>query len=252
MDDATWKGSAKCLLVTCGRAWLAGAAGTRADNAREVNEPMFDMLRNQYELRCPESGGETVWVSISSFRLIRRLRGATSPAIFRVVFDCSCGGRHEALLAHDTLDYEPIVGDLLASTQTFTNLLTGTRELVGFEFGEAAGRHIRAGRWPWTFWCHPESSARPAFPSALRMLTPLGDQHATAPDAPIGALVRCSSCQRLTVNLVTRRHIDEPFYNDATIRFVDRLLPGEHVTDEELFRHQLHGCLASVDLPRAS
>ncbi|MCW2925956.1 MAG: hypothetical protein JWM98_3360, partial [Thermoleophilia bacterium] len=44
---------------------------------------MFDKLLNRYSLRCPETG-HSAWIPVSSFRVVRRLRGATAPAVFRV------------------------------------------------------------------------------------------------------------------------------------------------------------------------
>lgn len=192
---------------------------------------MYDALRNQYRLRC-SALEDHVWVAISSFRTIRRLRGAASPPVYRVEYDCPCGSRHESLVTHDRLDYEPIVGD---STQTFTNLLTGTRELVGAELGELAAGLIKQGRWPWTFWCHPESAARPGFPSSLRLISAEHDHG----DERLGVLVRCFSCSRLTVNLVTRQHLDVPFYNDRRISFIPQVFAGQRLSAEEHFRHQL-------------
>jgi hypothetical protein len=192
---------------------------------------MFDAIRNQYRLRCPSL--EThVWVAISSFRTIRRLRGAQRPAVFRVGFDCECGSNHEALISHDRLDYEPIAGD---STQTFTNLLTGSRELVGVELADTTATLIRSGSWPWTFWCHPESAPRPGFPSSLRMVSP---EHNHG-DERVGVLVRCFSCARMTVNLVTRDHLDVPFYNDRHIGFIPEVFRRDALEPDEIFRHQL-------------
>jgi hypothetical protein len=205
---------------------------------------MFDTIRNQYRLRCP-AADEPVWTSISSFRTIKRLRGASTPAVFRVTYDCSCGTAHESLVTHDTLDYEPLATE---ATATFTNLLTGTRELLAHELGTMAGDLIKRGNWPWTFWCHPESAARPGFPSSLRMVTPNHDHG----DERLGVLVRCFTCSRLTVNLVTRDHLDVPFHNDPRIAYVGSLIGTDAVSVEEAFRHQLdHRTLRSQRLDRA-
>lgn len=192
---------------------------------------MFDAIRNQYQLRCA-SIQEYVWISVSSFRTIRRLRGAVHPPVFRVEFDCTCGERHESLVTHDRLDFEPIAGD---SHQTFTNLLTGSRELVGAELGALAAQMIKQGNWPWTFWCHPESAPRPGFPSSLRMISGEHDHGSER----LGVLVRCFSCSRLTVNLVSRDHLDVPFYNDKRIAFVPQVFDRDRVSEAERFRHQL-------------
>ena len=192
---------------------------------------MVDQLRNMYQLRCPELDG-TTWVPVSAFRVVRRLRGATSPAVFRVEFDCSCGNRHETLVAHDRLDWSPLGTD---SHETYTNLLTGRRELVATELLDQATVQLRRGNWPWTFWCHPESTMRAGFPSSLRFVTP---EHDHGNDR-VGVLVRCFSCERHTVNIVSRDHLDVPWHNDAKIAFVAQLFDGDRLAPEERFRHQL-------------
>jgi hypothetical protein len=192
---------------------------------------MFDQLRNRYSLRCPELDDPT-WVPVSAFRTIRRLRGTSTPAIFRVVFDCECGGRHETLVAHDRLDWEPLGTE---SSETFVNLVTGRRELLATELAELASDRIRQGTWPWTFWCHPESSMRPGFPSSLRFVTPEHD-HGTD---RVGVLVRCFTCERHTVNIVSRDHLDVPWHNDPAIAFVAQAFDGDRIAPEERFRHQL-------------
>lgn len=194
---------------------------------------MFDQLRNQYSLRCP-SHDEQVWVSVSAFRTIRRLRGATSPAVFRLQFDCPCGSRHETLLPHDELDWAPLG---TGTAETFTDLLTGRRELLATELAEQATDHLRRGRWPWTFWCHPESAVRPGFPSSLRFVT---DEHEHG-DERVGVLVRCFSCSRHTVNIVTRDHLDVPWHSDRRIAYVAQVFDRDELAPEERFRHQLHG-----------
>jgi hypothetical protein len=195
---------------------------------------MYDALRNQYQLTCTATQ-EAVWVSVSGFRRIRRLRGAEHPAVFRVQFDCpGCQGRHESLLSHDRLDYEPLGAEAYV---TFTNLLTGTRELVGTELTELAASRIRTGGWPWTFFCHPESTVRPGFPSALRMVAPA---HGATRDQRLGVVVRCFTCHRLTVNMVSSSHLDVPWFNDDQIGYLDAVLRDDELTDEESFRHQLN------------
>lgn len=192
---------------------------------------MFDPILNRYRLRCATTD-DTTWVSISEFRLVKRLRGAVAPAVFRVSFDCAaCDGRHEALLTHDRLDYAPIS---VETSHTFTNLLTGTRELVGAELSDIVASNIRGGKWPWTFYCHPESAVRPGFPSSLRAIS--GDG---ASGDRLGVLVRCNTCARMSVNLVTRAHLDVPFHNDDAIGFVPEIVDRHGVTSEEAFRHQL-------------
>ncbi|MCW2955170.1 MAG: hypothetical protein JWO69_39 [Thermoleophilia bacterium] len=199
---------------------------------------MFDTLRNRYALTCPTSG-DRVLVAVSSFRVVRRLRGATSPAVFRVQFDCDCGDRHEALVAHDHLDWSPLGTD---STETYMNLVTGRRELVALELVDQATDLLRKGSWPWSFWCHPESSLRPGFPSSLRFVSP---EHAHGGNR-VGVLVRCFSCQRHTVNIVSTDHLDVPWHNDEAITFIPQVFDRDQLQPEERFRHQLHDATAQT------
>ncbi len=206
---------------------------------------MFDPLRNRYQLRCP-SHDEDAWVSVSEFRRIKRLHGASAPAVFRVAFTCGlCDRIHESLVSHDRLDYAPIAHD---SLQTYTNLQTGSRELVGAELGEMTGQLIRQGSWPWTFYCHPESAVRPGFPSSLRFISETHDHH----HDQIGVMVRCFACSRLSVNLVSRAHLDVPFHNDHHITYVAALVDDKYLSAEEAFRHQLASGNLSSEWLRAA
>lgn len=195
---------------------------------------MFDALLHRYRFHCPTTN-DGVWIAVSAFRRVRRLRGASTPAVFRLAYDCTCGDVHEALITHDTLDYEPLA---TSSTATFVNLLTGSRELLGSEMSEFASMMIRQGHWPWTFYCHPESAARPGFPSSLRIVAPLTEREHSATHT-VGVLVRCHACERHSVNLVSRNHLDVPYFNDEVIHYVDRMIGDDSVTTVEAFRHQL-------------
>lgn len=200
---------------------------------------MFDVLRNHYELRCPATGA-TAGVSLSRFRSVRRLRGAEHPAVFRVVFDCdACSGRHESLISHDRLDWEPLGIDIPTA---FTDLVSGSRALLGSELAGSASARLKQGGWPWTFFCHPESAIRPGFPSSLRLVAPTEGTDAER----IGVTVRCFHCQRLTVNIVSRSHLDVPWYSDPHIAYLGVLLRDDQITTEERFRHQLASNLQHI------
>lgn len=192
---------------------------------------MYDALLNRYRFSCPATD-EHAWVPVSAFRSVRRLKGATNPAVFRVAYHCTCGEMHESLISHDTLDWEPLGTE---TSGIFHNLLTGSRELLAPELGEMAGTMIRQGKWPWTFFCYPESAPRPGFPSSLRMVSPV--EH-SGPERH-GVLFRCFTCERMTINLVSRQHLDVPFYNDPSLHYVDRVVGKDRLTTEEAFRHQL-------------
>ena len=69
-----------------------------------------DALTGRFRLPCPTAG----WcgVRLSAFREIERLEGTSHPALYRIVFACTCGGEHVALVAHDDLDWSPLgLGD---------------------------------------------------------------------------------------------------------------------------------------------
>ncbi len=191
---------------------------------------MFDPITNRYLFRCP-STGNNIKVPVSEFRVIRRLRGATQPAVFRVLWHCTCGDKHESLVTHDALDWQPLIYDV---PDTFVDLMTGRTDLLSAELEDHAMRHLCNGDWPWVFWCHPESSPQPGYPSKLRVVTP--ERDATG---RIGVLVRCASCDRHTVNFVSRDHLDVPFHNDQAIGYLAHLMDGETVSDEESFRHEI-------------
>ena len=128
---------------------------------------------------------------LSAFRSIEQLPGAAHPAVFRVRFDCACGEEHDGLVTHEELDWAP----LGLGAGEFLNLMTARLEPVGAELGELAAGHIKRGEWPWSFFCYPEEQPRPVFPSSFMLLT--------ATDGTVGLAVRCPSCRRLSLNLVS-------------------------------------------------
>ena len=54
----------------------------------------------------------------------------------------------------------------------FLNLMTSRLEAVAGELGAMAAARIKAGEWPWSFFCWPEARPRPVFPSAFKLLAP--------------------------------------------------------------------------------
>ncbi len=67
---------------------------------------MYDGLTGHYTFSCPVVGH--VQVRLSAFRSLERLPGASHPAVYQVVFACSCGGEHEGLVTHEDLDWAPL------------------------------------------------------------------------------------------------------------------------------------------------
>jgi hypothetical protein len=186
---------------------------------------MYDAIAGRYTFSCPRVGESRV--ALSAFRTLERLAGTAHPVVYRVRFQCACGDEHDGLVAHDELDWAP----LGLEGGTFLNLMTSRVEPVAAELGELAATRIKAGEWPWSFFCYPEERPRPVFPSAFMLLTP--------GDGSLGLAVRCPACQRTSVNLVSHEHVDLPFHNDREIGVVEHVFHDDlHATIEE-FRAEL-------------
>ena len=190
---------------------------------------MYDALTTRYTFACPARGESRV--RLSAFRVLERIPGAEHPAVFHVVFDCPCGEEHPGLVSDSELDWAP----LGLAEERFLNLMTAQFEDVAAELSDLAVRRILAGEWPWSFFCYPEDRPRPVFPSSFFLLAP--------GDGSVGIAVRCPSCERISVNLVSHEHVDLPFHNDREIGVVPHLFTGDGermVTD---FRDELDsGC----------
>jgi hypothetical protein len=174
---------------------------------------MYDALTTRYTFACP-ARGETR-VSLSAFRLLDRLPGAEHPAVFHVVFNCPCGEEHPGLVSDSELDWAP----LGLAEDRFLNLMTARFEDVAPELSDLAVRKILAGEWPWSFFCYPEDRPRAVFPSSFFLLAP--------GDCSLGLAVRCPSCNRVSVNLVSHEHVDLPFHNDREIGVVPHVFAGD-------------------------
>jgi hypothetical protein len=186
---------------------------------------MYDGLTGLYTFSCPVRG--EVRLPLSAFRVIDRLPGAAHPAVYKITFSCDCGDEHDRLVAHDDLDWAPLAG----GDVSFVNMMTAKLESVAADLVELAATQIRAGEWPWSFFCYPEERARPVFPSSFRALG--------AGDDRIGLAVECPSCSRTSVNLVTHRHVDVPFYNDRKVDVVEHIFSGDREATLDAFRLEL-------------
>ncbi|MES1248062.1 MAG: hypothetical protein ABUS54_10355 [Actinomycetota bacterium] len=186
---------------------------------------MYDALTSRYTFACPRAGETRV--TLSSFRTLERLPGAAHPVVYRVRFACGCGDEHDGLVAHDELDWAP----LGLEGGVFLNLMTSKVEPVASELGELAAARIKAGEWPWSFFCYPEERPRPVFPSAFVLLAP--------GDGSIGLAVRCPACARTSVNVVSCEHVDVPFHNDREVGVVEHVFDGDLQTTVEAFRAEL-------------
>jgi hypothetical protein len=187
---------------------------------------MYDALTGRFTFPCP-ARGETR-VTLSAFRQLERLPGAAHPAVFQVLFACSCGEEHEGLVTHDDLDWAP----LGLQGGVFYNLMTARLDVVDAELGDLAARRIQAGEWPWSFFCYPEEQPRPVFPSSFFLLAP--------GDGSLGLAVRCPACRKTSVNLVSHEHVDLPFHNDAEVGVVEHVFADDVARTLEEFRAELY------------
>jgi hypothetical protein len=190
---------------------------------------MYDALTTSYRLSCPRHGETSV--RLSRFRRLDELPGPNHPAVYRIVFACGCGDEHPGLVAHDDLDLAPLG---LEEERTFVNLMTSKSDSVALELTALAAQRIRAGEWPWSFFCWPEDRPRPAYPSAFRLLAESG------PGGKVGVAVCCPVCSRVSVNLVSREHVDVPFYNDREIGVVGHVFATDAMVTVDAFNAELY------------
>lgn len=187
--------------------------------------PMYDQLTGRYTFACPARG--EVRVPLSRFRVLERLPGAERPAVFQITFACDCGDEHAGLVTHEELDWAPLAG----SDSTFLNLMTARVESVALELLDLAARRIQSGDWPWSFFCYPEERPRPVTPSAFRVLSGGGEE--------LGLAVECPTCAHTSVNVVSREHVDVPFYNDRRVGVVEHIFAWDREQALSAFRDEL-------------
>jgi hypothetical protein len=189
---------------------------------------MYDTLTTSYTFNCPIHG-ET-HVRLSRFRRLEQLPGPQHPTVFRVEFACGCGEDHPGLVTHEELDWAPLGLD---DETRFVNLMTSRTEALATELGDLAASRIKAGEWPWSFFCWPEERPRPVFPSAFRLLAPAvsGDR--------VGLAVRCPACGKVSLNLVSRAHVDVPFVNDREVGVVEHHFSGDAAATLAEFQAEL-------------
>jgi hypothetical protein len=197
---------------------------------------MYDALTSRFTFACPARGEARV--TLSAFRRLERLEGTAHPAVFRVLFECRCGEEHEGLVSHDELDWAP----LGLQRGVFFNLMTSRLDPLENELSALAARRLQAGEWPWSFFCYPEERPRPVFPSAFFLLAP--------GDGALGLGVRCPSCARTSVNLVSHQHVDLPFHNDPEVGVVEHVFSDDVAPTIDAFREELYS--SSFDTRRIS
>ena len=186
---------------------------------------MYDALTGRFTFACPSRGEARI--TLSAFRELERLPGAAHPAVYRVLFSCGCGEQHEGLVTHGDLDWAP----LGLQDGVFFNLMTARLDAVEAELSDHAARRLQAGEWPWSFFCYPEDRPRPVFPSSFFLLAP--------GDGSLGVAVLCPACQRTSVNLVSREHVDLPWHNDHEIGVVEHVFAEDAGRTLAEFREEL-------------
>jgi hypothetical protein len=190
---------------------------------------MYDVLRTEFRFACPTRGEAAA--RLSAFRRLERLPGASHPAVYQISFACSCGEEHLALVSDAELDWAPLgLGE-----GHFHNLMTDRLDALAAELGDLAARRIEAGEWPWSFFCYFESCARPMTPSAIALLAPSG----SGAREWFGVAVRCPSCGTTSVNLVSRQHVDIPFWNDERIAVMNHVFEEDALRAVDAFRAEL-------------
>jgi len=187
---------------------------------------MYDALTGRYTFSCPR--GREARVTLSAFRRLERLPGAAHPAVYEVLFDCGCGEPHRGLVSHDELDWAPLGGD----AGPFLDLMTSRVGDAGTDLHDVAATRLKAGEWPWSFYCYPEARPRPVFPSSFVAVAP-GER-------AYGLAIRCPACHALSVNLVTQPHVDLPFWNDASVGVVDHVFRDDAFRALDRFRAELY------------
>ena len=187
---------------------------------------MYDALTSRYTFSCPRQGSSRV--ALSAFRTLEPLPGTAHPVVYCIRFACPCGDEHDGLVSHDELDWAP----LGLQGGVFLNLMTDRLEPLADELGELAAARIKAGEWPWSFFCYPEERVRPVFPSSFFVLAP--------GDGSLGLAVRCPACRKLSVNLVTHEHVDLPFHNDREVGVVEHVFGEDLPAAVDEFRAELY------------
>jgi hypothetical protein len=69
-------------------------------------------------------------------------------------------------------------------------------------------------------------------PSAFALIAP--------GEGSLGIAVQCPVCSAVSVNLVSREHVDVPFWNDARVGVVEHVFRRDALRAIEEFRAELH------------
>ena len=109
--------------------------------------------------------------------------------------------------------------------------MTAHDDPLATELATLAVGRIGAGEWPWSFYCYLEGRPRPVTPSAFMLIAPGG--------RAFGLAVQCPACAAVSVNLVTREHVDIPFWNDSSVGVVAHVFAQDALRAIADFRAEL-------------
>ena len=82
---------------------------------------------------------------------------------------------------------------------------------------------------------------RPGYPSEVRYVAGRGDL--------VGVAARCAHCGEVSLNLVSRAHLDVPFFHDRVVHYLERPFGDSRDLTLEEFRGRLNS--ARFDSARA-
>jgi hypothetical protein len=106
LADGSKRGQASVVAPARGSRVHYYEARGRRPGGRLQRSEVYDALTTRYAFSCPRRGEARV--RLSAFRELERLPGAAHPALYQVVFECSCGEEHPGLVSDDELDWAPL------------------------------------------------------------------------------------------------------------------------------------------------
>ena len=179
---------------------------------------MYDPLTSRYAFACPVRG-ET-HVLLSAFRSIEQLPGAAHPAVFRVRFDCGCGEEHDGLA--------DARGARLGAARAARGRVPQPHDRASRPRGRGARRARSRAHQAWGVAVELLLLSRGA--GRVRCSRPRS-RCSRRRTGPVGLAVRCPSCRRLSLNLVSHSHVDVPFHNDREIGVVEHVFAEDALSD---------------------
>ena len=197
---------------------------------------MYDALTTTYTFSCPMHG-ET-HVQLSRFRRLEQLPAPSIPRSTASSSPVAAASEHPALVTHDELDWAPLG---LQDATPFVNLMTSRVEAVAFELGELAASGSKRGSGRGVSSAGRRSDRGRSFRRRSSCSRPRSATES-------GLAVRCPVCGKVSVNLVSRAHVDVPFVNDREVGVVRALFDDDAAATLEEFQAELWS--ASFDARR--